>query len=72
MKAWELIDKAGCRGLEIGGAKMSEKHCNFMINTGNATAKDLEKLGNMVRAKVKDHSGVELKWEIKIIGESDE
>lgn len=71
-RAWEVIDKAGCRGLCVGDAMMSEKHCNFMINTGNATAKDLEKLGNMVRAKVKDHSGVELKWEIKIIGESDE
>ncbi len=68
-KAWELIDKAGCRGLVVGGAKMSEKHCNFMINTGNATAADLENLGEEVRRRVLDHSGIELRWEIKRIGE---
>lgn len=67
-KAWELIDKAGCRGMQVGGAKMSELHCNFMINTGNASAADLEKLGEEVRARVKAHSGVDLRWEIKRIG----
>ena len=67
-KAWELIDKAGCRGLTIGGAQMSELHCNFMINTGNATAADLEALGEEVRRRVKETSGVELRWEIKRLG----
>jgi UDP-N-acetylmuramate dehydrogenase len=67
-KAWELIDKAGCRGLTIGGAQMSELHCNFMINTGNATAADLEALGEEVRRRVLETSGVELRWEIKRIG----
>lgn len=67
-KAWELIDKAGCRGFRIGGAQMSEQHCNFMINTGGATAADLEALGEEVRARVKASSGVELRWEIKRIG----
>ena len=69
-KAWELIDAAGCRGLTIGGAQMSMLHCNFMINTGNATAADLEALGEQVRTRVKAHSGVELHWEIKRIGEA--
>ncbi len=69
-KAWKLIDEAGCRGLTIGGAKMSEKHCNFMINTGNATAADLENLGEEVRRRVKEHSGIELLWEIKRIGDT--
>ncbi|MGL4496722.1 MAG: UDP-N-acetylmuramate dehydrogenase, partial [Beijerinckiaceae bacterium] len=63
-----LIDAAGCRGLRIGGAMMSEMHCNFMINTGTATANDLETLGEEVRRRVKDHSGVELQWEIKRLG----
>ena len=67
-KAWELIDKAGCRGLAVGGAKMSEQHCNFMINMGNATASDLEALGEEVRRRVKDQSGIELRWEIRRIG----
>jgi UDP-N-acetylmuramate dehydrogenase len=67
-KAWELIDKSGCRGLTIGGAQISELHCNFMINTGNATAADLEALGEEVRSRVKAQSGVELRWEIKRIG----
>jgi UDP-N-acetylmuramate dehydrogenase len=67
-KAWELIDKAGCRGFAIGGAQMSELHCNFMINTGNATAADLEALGEEVRKRVKAQSGVKLRWEIKRIG----
>lgn len=68
-RAWEVIDAAGCRGLTIGGAQMSEQHCNFMINTGDATALDLEQLGDEVRKRVKEHSGVELRWEIRRIGE---
>ncbi len=71
-KAWELIDKAGCRGLRVGGAQMSELHCNFMINTGGATAADLEALGEEVRRRVLATSGVELRWEIKRIGRHDE
>ncbi len=67
-KAWQLIDAAGCRGLKIGGAEMSQQHCNFMINTGNATAQDLETLGEEVRRRVQDSSGVLLEWEIKRIG----
>lgn len=70
LKAWQLIDAAGCRGLAIGGAQMSELHCNFMINTDNATAADLEALGEEVRMRVKAQHGVELQWEIKRIGES--
>ena len=66
--AWKLIDEAGCRGLMIGGAQMSPMHCNFMINTGNATGYDLEFLGETVRARVLEHSGVRLHWEIKRIG----
>ena len=69
LKAWELIDKAGCRGLSYGGASMSEKHCNFMINTGAATSHELEKLGEMIRQKVKDQYHTDLNWEIKIIGQ---
>lgn len=68
-KAWELIDAAGCRGLRIGDAIMSEKHCNFMINCGHATAKDLEDLGEEVIRRVKENSGILLEWEVKIIGE---
>lgn len=67
-KAWQLIDEAGCRGLAIGGAQVSEKHCNFLLNTGNATASDIEMLGEEVRQRVHDTSGVWLEWEIKIIG----
>ena len=67
-KAWQLIDEAGCRGLQIGGAKMSELHCNFMINTGNATANDLENLGEEVRKRVFENSGIMLQWEIKRVG----
>ncbi|WP_020399892.1 UDP-N-acetylmuramate dehydrogenase [Kordiimonas gwangyangensis] len=67
-KAWELIDAAGCRGLRVGDAQVSEKHCNFLINHGEATAEDVETLGEMVREKVKAHSGVDLEWEIAIIG----
>ncbi|NCC21136.1 MAG: UDP-N-acetylmuramate dehydrogenase [Alphaproteobacteria bacterium] len=68
-KAWQLIDEAGCRGLTVGGAKMSEMHCNFMINTGTACAADLEDLGEEVRRRVQARSGVELRWEIRRIGE---
>lgn len=67
-KAWQLVDAAGCRGLNVGDAQMSELHANFMINTGAATAADLEALGEQVRARVKAHSGVQLDWEIKRIG----
>lgn len=68
-KAWQLIDAAGCRGLKRGGAMVSEKHCNFLINTGDATAADLEGLGEDVRTRVERHSGVVLDWEIKRIGQ---
>jgi len=67
-KAWRLIDEAGCRGLMHGAAQVSEKHCNFLINTGDATAADIEALGEDVRARVKAKSGVELEWEIKRVG----
>ncbi len=67
-KAWRLIEAAGCRGLTIGGARVSEQHCNFLINTGDATAADLEDLGEEVRRRVKDHSGIELDWEIRRLG----
>lgn len=68
-RAWELVDEAGCRGLTMGGAKVSEQHCNFLINTGTAKAADIEGLGEEVRRRVREHSGVELEWEIKRIGE---
>ncbi|MFZ8864956.1 MAG: UDP-N-acetylmuramate dehydrogenase [Rickettsiales bacterium] len=68
-KAWQLIAESGCRGLAIGDAVMSEKHCNFMINKGSATAAQLENLGNLVKEKVLAKTGVELVWEIQIIGE---
>jgi UDP-N-acetylmuramate dehydrogenase len=67
-KSWQLIDEAGCRGLRRGGAQVSEKHCNFLINTGDATAADIEGLGEEVRARVKSKSGVALEWEIKRVG----
>jgi UDP-N-acetylmuramate dehydrogenase len=66
--AWKLIDAAGCRGLRLGGAQVSEMHCNFLINTGDATAHDIEMLGETVRERVKQTSGIELHWEIKRIG----
>jgi UDP-N-acetylmuramate dehydrogenase len=68
MKAWELIDVAGCRGLSRGGAMVSEKHCNFLINTGNATCSDIEGLGEEVRRRVLAATGVTLEWEIRRIG----
>ncbi len=67
-QAWQLIDHAGCRGLKMGGAVVSEKHCNFLINTGNATAADIENLGEEIRRRVLDDTGVELHWEIRRIG----
>ncbi|MDH4990571.1 UDP-N-acetylmuramate dehydrogenase [Aquamicrobium lusatiense] len=66
--AWKEIDKAGCRGLMIGGAQMSPMHCNFMINTGTATGYDLETLGETVRARVMENSGIRLHWEIRRLG----
>jgi UDP-N-acetylmuramate dehydrogenase len=66
--AWKLIDAAGCRGLRQGGAQVSEMHCNFLINTGDATAHDIEGLGETVRDRVRQTSGIELQWEIKRIG----
>jgi len=67
-KAWQLIDAAGCRGLAVGGAQVSEMHCNFLINLGGATGADIETLGETVRRRVKENSGVDLEWEIKRIG----
>jgi UDP-N-acetylmuramate dehydrogenase len=67
-KAWQLIDAAGCRGLRVGDAQVSEMHCNFLINLGNASAADIETLGETVRERVKKNSGIELEWEIKRIG----
>ena len=71
-KAWQLIDQAGCRGAMHGAAQVSEKHCNFLINTGDATAADIEALGEEVRARVKAKFGIELEWEIKRIGRAKE
>lgn len=67
-KAWELIDRAGCRGLRLGGAMVSEKHCNFLINTGEATAADIEMLGEEIRRRVFEATGVRIEWEIRRIG----
>jgi UDP-N-acetylmuramate dehydrogenase len=69
-KAWQLVDAAGCRGLIVGDAQVSELHCNFLINRGSATASDIETLGETVRRRVKETSGVELEWEIKRVGRS--
>ena len=67
-KAWELVDQAGCRGLTLGGAQVSEKHTNFLINTGHATSTEIEALGQDVRRRVRENSGVELEWEIQRVG----
>ncbi len=67
-KAWQLVDDAGCRGLMLGGAQVSEKHTNFLINTGDATSADIEQLGELVKRKVYDNSGVTLEWEIRRVG----
>lgn len=67
-KAWRLIDESGCRGLKLGGAQVSEKHCNFLLNLGTASSSDIENLGEQVRSRVKEHSGVNLEWEIQRVG----
>ncbi|WP_121052502.1 UDP-N-acetylmuramate dehydrogenase [Sphingosinicella microcystinivorans] len=67
-KAWRLVDAAGCRGLMRGGAQVSEKHCNFLINTGSATSDDIEALGEDVRRRVRESQGIELEWEIQRVG----
>jgi UDP-N-acetylmuramate dehydrogenase len=67
-KAWQLIDAAGCRGLTMGDAQVSEKHCNFLLNLGKAKASEIEALGEDVRRRVREHSGVELEWEIQRVG----
>jgi UDP-N-acetylmuramate dehydrogenase len=67
-KAWQVIGAAGCRGLVVGAAQVSEMHCNFLVNLGGATGADIETLGETVRTRVREHSGVELEWEIKRIG----
>jgi UDP-N-acetylmuramate dehydrogenase len=69
-KAWQLVDEAGCRGLQIGGAQVSEKHTNFLLNLGDATSADIEALGEEVRRRVKEKSGVELQWEIQRVGKT--
>lgn len=68
-KAWALVDAAGCRGLRIGDAQVSEKHCNFLLNLGSATSADIEELGEEVRRRVKTQSGIELEWEIQRVGQ---
>ncbi|SKB50651.1 UDP-N-acetylmuramate dehydrogenase [Sphingopyxis flava] len=70
-KAWQLVDEAGCRGLRVGGAEVSEKHTNFLINTGSATSGDIERLGEEVRRRVKAKSGIELEWEIQRVGKAE-
>ena len=70
-RAWQLIDAAGCRGLTVGDAQMSEMHCNFLVNRGRATAADIEALGEEVRRRVRQTSGVELEWEIKRVGRAE-
>jgi UDP-N-acetylmuramate dehydrogenase len=69
-KAWALVDAAGCRGLTVGGAQVSEKHCNFLLNLGSATSADIEALGEEVRRRVLDNSGITLEWEIQRIGQA--
>ena len=69
-KAWRLIDAAGCRGLRVGQASLSQKHCNFLVNEGKASASELERLGETIRHNVKEHSGIDLEWEIQRLGEA--
>ena len=69
-KAWQLIDAAGCRGLRIGAAMVSEKHCNFLLNLGGSTAREIEQLGEEIRRRVADKFGIQLEWEIKILGDA--
>ncbi len=71
LKAWQLIEKAGCKNLKIGGAEVSDKHSNFLINNGKATAQDIEELGEKIIEKVKDTTGIELEWEIRRFGVKD-
>ena len=66
--AWQLVDEAGCRGLKVGGAQVSEKHTNFLLNLGDATSADIEALGEEVRKRVKARTGIELEWEIQRVG----
>ena len=66
--AWELIEAAGCRGLRIGRAMVSPRHCNFLINTGGATSSDIERLGEELRRRVREQSGIQLRWEIQRMG----
>ena len=68
-KSWQLIEAAGCRGLKIGQAKVSERHCNFLINTGRASAKEIEDLGEEIRKRVFEKFGIKLRWEVKILGQ---
>lgn len=68
LSAWKLIDEAGCRGLKVGGAEVSDMHCNFLINSGNASAEDIEKLGETIIAKVKEETAVTLEWEVRRMG----
>jgi UDP-N-acetylmuramate dehydrogenase len=70
LKAWKLIQDAGLRGARLGGAQMSEMHANFLINAGGASAADLENLGEMVRKKVYDSTGITLEWEIMRVGDT--
>ena len=68
LQAWKLIERAGCRGLRVGGAMISEKHCNFIVNVGDATANDIETLGEEVRRRVKEATSIDLEWEVRRIG----
>jgi UDP-N-acetylmuramate dehydrogenase len=70
-KAWALIDSAGCRGLTHGDAQVSEKHCNFLLNLGNATSAEIEELGEEVRRRVVEKTNIQLEWEIQRIGDFD-
>jgi UDP-N-acetylmuramate dehydrogenase len=70
-KAWKLVDEAGCRGLTVGDAQVSEKHCNFLLNLGNATSFEIEQLGEEVRRRVKEKSGIQLEWEIQRVGKAE-
>jgi len=67
-KAWALVDASGCRGLRVGDAQVSEKHCNFLLNLGNASSSDIEELGEQVRRRVQDRTNITLEWEIQRIG----
>lgn len=68
MQAWKLIKEAGCAGLKVGGAEVSDMHCNFLINRGKATAEDIEELGEMIIEKVKEKTAITLEWEVRRMG----